>query len=155
MPPGEYHGGRRRPRAYNRFRPLSGSGRHRRSRYNIRRHSKVDCTRDLAGARCTEQTGGYFLLRDGYGRGRFGVIVRGRRLADRLYASLKTFTGTVPFDLHLSTTVALAIMRGDRPERPVHPELTDGLWELIRRCWSQEPHSRPNMSKVLDVLHGR
>ena len=83
------------------------------------------------------------------------MIVRGRRLADRLYASLKTFTGSAPFDLHLSITVALAIMRGDRPERPVHPELTDGLWGLMQSCWSQEPRSRPNILEVLDVLHGR
>ena len=46
-------------------------------------------------------------------------------------------------------------MRGDRPERPVHPELTDGLWDLMQRCWSQELRSRPNMPEVLDVLHDR
>ena len=65
---------------------------------------------------------------------------------------MKTFTGSAPFDLHLSITVTLAIMRGDRPSRPTHPAFTDGLWALMQHCWSQESHSRPDMSEVLQVL---
>ena len=69
-----------------------------------------------------------------------------------LCASMKTFTGSAPFDLHLSITVSLAIMRGDRPPRPPHPDCTQKLWELMQRCWSQEISSRPNMPNVLQVL---
>ena len=65
---------------------------------------------------------------------------------------MKTFTGSTPFDLHLSITVALAIMRGDRPSRPIHPALTHILWELMECCWSQEPDSRPDMPEALRVL---
>jgi len=84
-----------------------------------------------------------------------GRSVCDRPLADCLRASLKTFTGTTPFDPLPPTTVALAIMLGDRPERPIHPEFTHGLWGLMQHCWSQEPQSRPTMFAVLDVLHGR
>jgi len=76
-------------------------------------------------------------------------------LADSLPTLLKTFTGNAPFNLHVSIAVALAIIRGDRPERPVHRELTDGLWQLMQDCWTHDPYSRPNMLEVLDVFHGR
>jgi len=79
--------------------------------------------------------------------------VRVRSPTHHLHASMKTFTGSAPFDLHLSITVALAIMRGDRPSRPIHPALSHGLWELMEHCWSQEPDSRPDMPEVLQVLH--
>ena len=48
----------------------------------------------------------------------------------------------------------LAIMRGERPPRPTHPALTDELWVLTQRCWNQDPHLRPEISKVLKVLNG-
>ena len=67
---------------------------------------------------------------------------------------MKIFTASVPFDLHLSITVALAVIRGDRPSRPVHPTFTDELWELTRRCWNQDPSLRPNMSEATEVLRG-
>ena len=44
------------------------------------------------------------------------------------------------------------IMKGKRPRRPPHPDLTDGVWRLMERCWDQEPRSRPQMSDVLQVL---
>ena len=65
---------------------------------------------------------------------------------------MKVFTGSAPFDLHLSITVTLAIMRGDRPSRPAHPAFTDKLWELMQHCWSQELEPRPDISSVLQVL---
>ena len=67
--------------------------------------------------------------------------------------SMKTFTGSAPFDLHLSITATLAIMRGDRPSRPTHPDFTDELWVLMQRCWDQDPRSRPDVSEVLQNLY--
>ena len=43
-------------------------------------------------------------------------------------------------------------MKDGRPPRPTHPTFTDGLWELVKRCWDNEPHLRPEASKVLEVL---
>jgi len=46
----------------------------------------------------------------------------------------------------------VAVMQGDRPPRPDNPTLTDGLWELMKRCWDQVREKRPRMSEVLQVL---
>jgi hypothetical protein len=47
-----------------------------------------------------------------------------------------------------------AILDGERPARPTHPNLTDELWVLMKRCWNQDPHLRPEMSEVLETLRG-
>ena len=47
----------------------------------------------------------------------------------------------------------VAIIYGERPPRPAHNELTEGLWELIRQCWVEDQHERPQMSRVLEVLY--
>jgi len=46
-------------------------------------------------------------------------------------------------------------MGGERPPQPTHQALTDELWNLMQRCWDQEPQSRPEMSEVVQILHGR
>jgi len=46
-------------------------------------------------------------------------------------------------------------MAGERPPRPTHPTLTDELWELIQRCWDQEPQSRPKILEVAQVLRSQ
>ena len=39
-----------------------------------------------------------------------------------------------------------------RPPRPTHPTFTDSLWELMRRCWDDNPQLRPEASEVLQIL---
>ncbi|KAF9643680.1 kinase-like protein, partial [Thelephora ganbajun] len=46
----------------------------------------------------------------------------------------------------------LAIMQGKRPPRPVHPAVTEDLWKFMQRCWDHDPHSRPEISEVLQTL---
>ena len=65
----------------------------------------------------------------------------------------KAFTGTVPFDDHSSLMVVAAIMDGRRPPRPTNTTLTDDLWELVQRCWSDDPDKRPRMLQVLLALN--
>jgi len=69
------------------------------------------------------------------------------------FVSMQVFTGTVPFD-NLTSFAALvaAVVNGKRPPRPTHPAFTEGLWALTQRCWDQDPHLRPEASKVLQVL---
>lgn len=43
----------------------------------------------------------------------------------------------------------MAIVRGERPPRPVHPSLKDGFWALIQQCWHQEAHHRPQLFAIL------
>ena len=65
---------------------------------------------------------------------------------------MKVFTGTVPFSNKLTHEVAMAIVAGERPHRPIHPGLGDGLWTLAQTCWDQEPRLRPKASDVLRLL---
>ena len=67
--------------------------------------------------------------------------------------SAKVFTGAVPLSTRPSIAATLAIIRGEHPPRPNHPDLTDALWRLMQRCWAQEPHLRPEMAQVLQVFN--
>ena len=43
-------------------------------------------------------------------------------------------------------------MDGKRPSRPIHPKLTDSLWELTERCWATSAEDRPEMEEVVEAL---
>ena len=64
----------------------------------------------------------------------------------------KIFAGEVPFHNIRPTTVAMDILSGTRPGRPVHPSLTDNIWNLIERCWDQDPQRQPDISDVISYL---
>lgn len=42
-------------------------------------------------------------------------------------------------------------MRGELPER-VPDVFSEGLWELLLRCWLKDPCERPIAREVLDIL---
>ena len=60
----------------------------------------------------------------------------------------KVLAGVFPFPNSPPTTVAVDVLSGKRPERPNHPSITDELWDMIQRCWDQEPQRRPGISEV-------
>ena len=60
----------------------------------------------------------------------------------------KILAGVFPFANSPPTTVAVDVLSGKRPERPNHPGITDELWDMIQRCWDQEPQERPGMADV-------
>ncbi|KAF9642811.1 kinase-like protein [Thelephora ganbajun] len=62
--------------------------------------------------------------------------------------AIEAFTGAAPFSDKPPRAAILAIMSGERPPRPTHPTLTDRLWTLIQRCWSQEAHMRPHALRI-------
>ena len=64
----------------------------------------------------------------------------------------KAFTGMAPFSDHSSWAAMVAIINGKRPLRPTHSGLTSTLWELMERCWDQDPHNRPRTLEVLLTL---
>ncbi|KAF9644747.1 kinase-like protein, partial [Thelephora ganbajun] len=64
---------------------------------------------------------------------------------------IEVFTGAAPFS-GSQYRVMTVIAKGERPPRPEHPAVTDGLWGLIQRCWDQEPRLRPEAAEVLQVL---
>ena len=67
---------------------------------------------------------------------------------------LQVFTGAVPFNNSSHVAAMFAILDGKRPSRPTVSALTNELWILIKRCWDQVPHLRPEVSWVLKVLRG-
>ncbi|EJD37110.1 kinase-like protein, partial [Auricularia subglabra TFB-10046 SS5] len=62
------------------------------------------------------------------------------------------YAGHPPFPEKDLVEVYHAYLRDLRPARPDHPQLTDGVWELIRRCWRSAPYRRPSMKAVLHRL---
>ena len=68
--------------------------------------------------------------------------------------SSQVFTGAVPFSNNPPAAATLAIIVGERPPRPTHPQFINQLWILMQRCWDQDPLSRPEVSGVFKVLRG-
>jgi serine/threonine protein kinase len=66
----------------------------------------------------------------------------------------KVFTGRAPFYNSRPTTVAVDVLSGIRPERPVHSSLTDDLWDLTQRCLDHDPQQRPGISEIVFRLRG-
>ena len=44
--------------------------------------------------------------------------------------------------------MTVAVLIGERPERPKDPILTDELWGLTRRCLEHDPRRRPDITEV-------
>ncbi|KAF9646470.1 kinase-like protein [Thelephora ganbajun] len=65
---------------------------------------------------------------------------------------IEVFTSAVPFGNVSHYKAMSAVVEGERPPRPKHPAVTGGLWELMRRCWNQDPFSRPEVSEILQAL---
>ena len=65
---------------------------------------------------------------------------------------MKVFSGAVPFRDHTSLGAVVIMAQGERPPRPTHPILTERIWSLIQRCWEHDPHSRPEITEVLQIL---
>ncbi len=44
------------------------------------------------------------------------------------------------------------VTAGERPGRLPSPRMGDGLWNLIHRCWSENPLERPSMTYITKEL---
>lgn len=66
------------------------------------------------------------------------------------------FSGEIPFAESKTSMRAIAKVRaGDRPARPANAEsqgLSDVVWDLITRAWSQSPQDRPTASAIAEIL---
>ena len=71
---------------------------------------------------------------------------------------LECITEEVPFShLHRDAAVIHArISKRQFPPRPEGPDrrkcVSDGLWDLMMRCWATTPHDRPTMEDVHSFL---
>ena len=68
---------------------------------------------------------------------------------------LEVLTGRAPFPWCNNLVVMRKIVEGEHPDRPQGPEavwFTDGLWELLKLCWSSRPKLRPTVEDILERL---
>ena len=65
---------------------------------------------------------------------------------------LQIFSGNVPFhDVQNDVTVALKVIQGKRPLRPVQCE-NDAVWGIIEDCWKEKPTDRPTAKDVVGIM---
>ncbi len=67
-------------------------------------------------------------------------------------------SGKAPFEGLLHQVILRRVTLDEPPIPKDHPNLParDPLWKLMRRCWNNDPASRPTMQEVLREvsLHG-
>ena len=73
-------------------------------------------------------------------------------LLGRVTHRYQAFTGEAPFHGIPPTTTAVGILGGNRPTRPAHPNFSDNLWSMVKRCWNQNPQWRPEIAEVVHWL---
>ena len=67
----------------------------------------------------------------------------------------KILTGLKPFHHMRAFSPVVAVLRGQRPERPLDAEslgFSDTLWGLVQLCWSESSSDRPSAVQLLDHL---
>ncbi|KAJ7117403.1 kinase-like domain-containing protein [Mycena crocata] len=71
---------------------------------------------------------------------------------------LELFTHEQPYNnIKHTTEVVIRSAKGEQPPRPTGPRvlergLNDALWELLCRCWVNEPSQRPTIQQILDMF---
>jgi len=68
---------------------------------------------------------------------------------------LEVLSGQAPFSRCNGLIVLRKVVEGERPGRPRGAEgawFTAELWEVLWRCWSPQPKSRPTVDTILEHL---
>ncbi|KIK65876.1 hypothetical protein GYMLUDRAFT_218627 [Collybiopsis luxurians FD-317 M1] len=82
------------------------------------------------------------------------------RLSTDVYAfgctTIEILTLRPPFnDKKTDGAIIHSLLVGGRPARPQQNMwCTDSLWELMNRCWAQDPSTRPDSQNIHDTLRG-
>lgn len=50
------------------------------------------------------------------------------------------------------TAAAHSMLKGARPPRPDHHEVSDRVWGMIERCWESVPSRRVPAREVVELL---
>jgi len=64
-------------------------------------------------------------------------------------------TGLPPFYHMLAYSPVVAVLSGERPEKPLNAEslgFSDVLWRLLQSCWSESRLMRPTAQQLFDYL---
>jgi serine/threonine protein kinase len=69
----------------------------------------------------------------------------------------EVLSGQAPFATYRDPEVVYMVLGGEHPKRPRGVEgrpFTDEVWEVLERCWKQQPGDRQNAKGVLMGLEG-
>ncbi|KAF9791988.1 kinase-like domain-containing protein, partial [Thelephora terrestris] len=66
---------------------------------------------------------------------------------------IEVFTGQAPYFPEPDSVALSALKRGERPERPTHMDLNAKLWALTEGSWDEDSSKRPEILKILGILH--
>ncbi|KAF9778166.1 kinase-like domain-containing protein [Thelephora terrestris] len=89
---------------------------------------------------------------------RFGSDGRPTRESDCYALGMviyEVLTGLRPFHYLIAPTPVPAVMRGERPIKPISANslgLTETIWELVELCWSESSLTRPTAQQLLDCI---
>ena len=79
-----------------------------------------------------------------------------RRSGAISFTRLQVLSGLLPFHHLRSPVVACAVLRGERPGKPLNAlslGFTDMLWGLLQSCWEESAAVRPTARQLLDHLN--
>ncbi|KAH8101102.1 kinase-like domain-containing protein [Cristinia sonorae] len=67
---------------------------------------------------------------------------------------IELYTGKMPFTEPKITTYRISkkVLRGDRPSRPFTPfgsRMSDPMWNIVQKCWAQQPATRLSAEGVV------
>lgn len=66
------------------------------------------------------------------------------------------YSGERPFAGLTDVQIMRVLMRGVRPSKPVNGErsraMPEWLWQLVTRCWNEDPSARPTMDEVAQEM---
>ena len=57
-----------------------------------------------------------------------------------------------PFATRRDYVLLRMVLEGERPERPREEWFPDSIWEMLARCWKNQPNERPSLDAVLRCL---
>ena len=69
----------------------------------------------------------------------------------------EVLSGGIPFPDYDATWVVVEVPQGERPGRPQGAEgawFMNDVWEMVKRCWSPQPESRPTAEAVVEFFDG-
>jgi len=69
----------------------------------------------------------------------------------------EVLSGQAPFSQWRDPEIVYMVLGGERPKRPEGDEgklFTDKIWEMLGRCWQNQPDARPSAKTILRGLEG-
>ena len=64
-------------------------------------------------------------------------------------------TGSTPFHPLRDAEISFKVLQGDRPLKPANASdsgISDGLWQLLARCWNADDSKRPQINEIFQHL---